>query len=127
MNVFNHSILNKLCFGLIVAASAISITHAVPPASIIIFSANSIASTSNNQGSMLNGDAQINIGSNIKISADKVLVKYVSGNQHEVSEVIIYGNGNLKVGKNNTQFTNGVFNPITTQLIAENIKRITRF
>jgi len=117
-----RSILNRFCFGLIMLASTVSITYAMTAASKITFSANKIVATSNHQGSMLNGDAQINIGNNIKISADKVLVKYVSEIQHEVSEIIIYGNGHLEVGKNNTQFTNGMFNPITTQLTAEIIK-----
>lgn len=127
MNFFTDSILNKLCLGLIVSVSATSIAYAISTAPKITFTAKKVVATNNYQGSMLNGDAKISVGEKIKISADKVLVKYISENQHEVSELIIYGNGNLESGKNNTQFTNGVFNPITNQLTAENIKRITRF
>lgn len=125
MKLLNRAVINKLCVGLIVGGSAISMTYAMPTTPKMTFSATKITATSDHQGSMLNGNVSIHVGSDFQITADKVLVKYVNGNPRFVSEFIIYGNGNLEVGKNITQFTNGVFNPVTKEITAEYMKRVT--
>jgi lipopolysaccharide export system protein LptA len=86
----------------------------------ITFAANMIQSTDGKEN-MLNGNVKLSIGSRIKISADKVLVKYAEEGQHEIAEFIIYGKGTLTEGDHSMQFVNGTFNPNTSQLSAETI------
>ena len=110
-------IISKLLLTSIILLVAIT-TNASSNFPKIKFSADKTRLASNNQDSILNGHVKIIIGDKIKISADKVLVKY---KHNKIAEFIIYGKGILKEDNNTTQFTNGVFTIRETQLAAEQI------
>lgn len=89
----------------------------------ITFAANMIQPV-DGKVNMLNGNVQLSIGNRIKLSADKVLVKYADEGQLEVAEFTIYVKGTLTEGDHSMQFVNSTFNPNTSQLSAEKIDRI---
>lgn len=72
-------------------------------------------------GSWLTGHVRIELGDNNYLKAKHVYQAYDVRNKKSVSEYIIFGEGKLIKGNQETNFKNGIFNPKTSVLIAERI------
>lgn len=85
------------------------------------FTAQHIKEMPGKHESLLLGDVKITVGDKIKITGEKVLVKY---SHKKVAEFVIYGEGTLTSGNQPMQFKNATYNPQTGRITAQEMKRI---